>query len=177
MRSGDVLEVRRTPLLHAHALRDFPLDIDVPDRSHRLGLFDADFSIFGPHMERMADGSYFLYAHFAGNFRGNHPPTAEISRGRVDLPAKSQCIIALTSGDEDGASPPDRGRGRVNPTTCVVLANYPDDKHGDPYKALDLLKNRGLSHYVGKNKKECDIYSRCTISTQVSRNSGGPMGG
>ena len=98
----------------------------------------------------MADGSYFLYAQFAGSFRGDKHPTDATSCDVVDIPAKSRCVIALTSSDEDGSSPPDCVPGRVNHTTCIVMANAPEDKHGAPYKARDFLKNRGRRTTLGQ---------------------------
>ena len=63
----------KAPASSMHIARDFPLDIGVPDRSRRTGLFDADFSNFGSYMARRNAGMYVLYAYFAGG---------EISRTR-----------------------------------------------------------------------------------------------
>ena len=54
------------PASAMHIVRDFPLDIGVPDRSHRAGTFDSDFSNFGLYMARRVGGLYVLYAYFSG---------------------------------------------------------------------------------------------------------------
>ena len=68
----------------------------------------------GSYVERWADGSYFLYAHFAGNVRVSTMHTVVNSCARVDKPSQSQSMIALTAIDEDWASPPDCFRRRAN---------------------------------------------------------------
>ena len=46
-------------------LRDLSLDIGVPSRSHRSGLFDPDFTHFGASTNLLPDGSCVVYIHFA----------------------------------------------------------------------------------------------------------------
>ena len=80
---------------------DFLLDDGVPDRSHRSGIFDADFQRVGAHFAKRGTGEYAAFVHFAdaSHGRGEDSPEPTSGGGRLrKLPATSffpKCAFSL----------------------------------------------------------------------------------
>ena len=55
----------RPPVSAAQVLRDLALDVGVPSRPHRKGLFDPDFTHVGSHIRVLSGGDCALFIHFA----------------------------------------------------------------------------------------------------------------
>ena len=85
-------------------IRDWVLDIGVPSRTHRHGVFDAEFSHVGTAIQVRGDGSFVCVAHFArlpmGDLLRSWPRVGMVGRG-----ASSASIIALSSSDDEAGRP------------------------------------------------------------------------
>lgn len=88
-----------------HIIRDFLLDAGVPSRSHRVGLFDADFTHIGSHMEQRDSGYIVFYVHFCGYYASS-ALTDRVSWGQeVSTRPVLGEVILLCSTDEENGSP------------------------------------------------------------------------
>ena len=77
-------------------IRDFLLDIGCPSRSHRLGLFDPDFTCAGAHLAQFPGGRYVFFLYLGGF--GQPDVAGARARGRPDSPSLSRKYQKLTRG-------------------------------------------------------------------------------
>ena len=109
----------RPPESATQVLRDLALDVGVPSRSHRKGLFDPDFTHVGSHIRVLSDGACALFIHFARILDPQFEiPNPVVGMQKADL--RKVDPISLTSSDDEmycekDIATPSRRPGRNGP--------------------------------------------------------------